>query len=209
MSRACYSDCGYGMRGCLPGDDPSHVECRGHANEPSREPILLCPRWHGDQPFLRSCFRSLSVWMGGCREGGIRDSLPQCSCGILPECRERFLGEYHRASVLIWGTQITLTQGFGYAIALGGLIAYSVGRDKLSKKWTTTKEWASDTWQTHAASRGKLALPTCRSIVIGLLGLMTIVMYGSVWYLPTPAGGNVIEKLESNNDDILRLLDLS
>jgi hypothetical protein len=113
------------------------------------------------------------------------------------------------ASVLIWGTQITLMQGLGYAIALSGLVIHSVGRNELSKQWRVAKEWAPDTWRIRTSNRGKPTLPTCRSIVIGLLGLMIVAMCGSIWYFRTPTGGKATGKLQSSKDDILLSLDLS
>ncbi|KAH6900626.1 triose-phosphate transporter family-domain-containing protein [Thelonectria olida] len=113
------------------------------------------------------------------------------------------------ASVLIWGTQITLMQAIGYTIALGGLTVYSVGRDELGKQWNVAKDWASDTWDGETSRDSKLALPTARSVVIMLLGLMTVVICGLVWYYHTPEAGKVMGKLEGSKDDILRLLDLS
>jgi hypothetical protein len=36
-------------------------------------------------------------------------------------------------SMAIWGTQISLTQCFGYTIALGGLLYYKLGADQLKQ----------------------------------------------------------------------------
>lgn len=115
------------------------------------------------------------------------------------------------ASVVIWGTQITLLQLLGYALALGGLVVYSVGRDELGKQFAAARDWATETWEeAQTSSRGKLvALPSGKSVAVGLLGLVTVVMCGSVWYFHTSSGDRVKGQLEASRDDILRLLDLS
>lgn len=47
------------------------------------------------------------------------------------------------ASVLFWDTKINLTQCSGYAIAVAGLVYYSVGDKELSRVAHTTMAWAS------------------------------------------------------------------
>lgn len=46
-------------------------------------------------------------------------------------------------SIMIWHTQITAMQFFGYGIALLGLLYYSVGYDQLAKAFHTSKGYIS------------------------------------------------------------------
>ncbi|KAH0558986.1 hypothetical protein GP486_004399 [Trichoglossum hirsutum] len=58
---------------------------------------------------------------------GKTSSLVLTLCGVLKDVLLVF------ASILIWGTTITGLQIFGYAIALGGLIYYKLGGEKLKE----------------------------------------------------------------------------
>jgi hypothetical protein len=75
------------------------------------------------------------------------------------------------ASMLIWGTPVSLTQFFGYSIALSGLIYYKLGADQL-------KQYASQgmlAWSEFGLQRPALRkLVVAGTAVIALLGLLTI-----------------------------------
>jgi hypothetical protein len=58
---------------------------------------------------------------------GKTSSLVLTLCGILKDIL------LVMCSMAIWGTQISLTQCFGYTIALGGLLYYKLGADQLKQ----------------------------------------------------------------------------
>ena len=49
-------------------------------------------------------------------------------------------------SVAIWATPITLLQSMGYAVALAGLVYYSLGYDQLAKGYHAATAWAHNVW---------------------------------------------------------------
>ena len=81
--------------------------------------------------------------------------------------------------MLIWGTQVTFTQFFGYSIALSGLVYYKVGAEQL-------KQVASQgvfAWSEFGAQR-----PALRKLLVFGLALITIfVLLGGLapTYAPT------------------------
>ena len=68
-------------------------------------------------------------------------------------------------SVMIWSTHITGLQILGYAIALVGLMYYSLGYDQMIKLGQNTKTWLSDVWSSPA-SDGKLPTRVRRFVVV-------------------------------------------
>lgn len=47
------------------------------------------------------------------------------------------------ASMMIWGTQVTALQFFGYSIALGGMVYYKLGYEQLrSHLMDASRQWA-------------------------------------------------------------------
>jgi hypothetical protein len=70
-------------------------------------------------------------------------------------------------SMLIWGTQVSLTQFFGYSIALGGLLYYKLGADQLKQHVSQ----AGRSWAEFGANR-----PVARKLVIGGLVFTTILI---------------------------------
>jgi hypothetical protein len=57
-------------------------------------------------------------------------------------------------SVLLWRTPLTLLQSAGYALALAGLVYYSLGQDHLSRGYHAASTWASDTLKASRESAG-------------------------------------------------------
>ena len=56
------------------------------------------------------------------------------------------------ASVLIWGTIITLLQFLGYGIATAGLIYYGVGYEGIITCYTTSLQYATKLWEGESAT---------------------------------------------------------
>ncbi|KAH9908043.1 TPT-domain-containing protein [Xylariomycetidae sp. FL2044] len=76
------------------------------------------------------------------------------------------------ASMLIWGTQISGLQAFGYTIALGGMIYYKLGFD-------TLKGYGSEAgrqWAEFGATRPALR----KIIVISAIVLLVFVLFGGL-----------------------------
>lgn len=80
-------------------------------------------------------------------------------------------------SVVIWKTEISMMQGLGYAVALCGLVYYSIGYDQLSQGLMTAVGWTSDVWS-NPAREGRLPRVARRVILIG--GLIVGSLFVSV-----------------------------
>ncbi|CAM1508190.1 Fc.00g050380.m01.CDS01 [Cosmosporella sp. VM-42] len=79
-------------------------------------------------------------------------------------------------SVFIWQTHIAMLQVLGYAIALAGLVYYSLGYDQLVKGYHDATAWA----YYKLSERAEIGKPRPSAmrrsmVVIGALGLMSIV----------------------------------
>ncbi|KAF9765591.1 hypothetical protein IL306_002098 [Fusarium sp. DS 682] len=82
------------------------------------------------------------------------------------------------ASVILWGTHISLTQTLGYAIALMGLVLYSIGYEQLLNLWEEAVAWG-----TGSLNREGEMSPTLRKgIMIGCLGFITVIIAGALWH---------------------------
>lgn len=57
-------------------------------------------------------------------------------------------------SVLLWRTPLTLLQSAGYALALAGLVYYSLGQDHVSRGYHAASSWVSDTLKASRESAG-------------------------------------------------------
>ncbi|KAF5247857.1 hypothetical protein FANTH_6138 [Fusarium anthophilum] len=76
------------------------------------------------------------------------------------------------ASVVLWGTHISLTQTLGYAVALMGLVLYSIGYEQLLNMWEEAVAWG-----TGSLNREGEMSPTLRKgIMIGCLGFITVII---------------------------------
>ncbi|KAF5679019.1 triose phosphate 3-phosphoglycerate phosphate translocator [Fusarium circinatum] len=79
------------------------------------------------------------------------------------------------ASVVLWGTHISLTQTLGYAVALMGLVLYSIGYEQLLNMWEEAVAWG-----TGSLNREGEMSPTLRKgIMIGCLGFITVIIADS------------------------------
>ncbi|KAM0561849.1 hypothetical protein ACHAPJ_003020 [Fusarium lateritium] len=82
------------------------------------------------------------------------------------------------ASVLIWGTHISLLQTLGYSIALMGLVLYSVGYEQLLNTWEEVVAWGTGT-----VNREGVMSPALRkAVMVGCLGFITVIIAGALWH---------------------------
>lgn len=81
------------------------------------------------------------------------------------------------ASILIWGTPISLLQMFGYSIALGGLIYYKLGTDILKERYTRLRTEGSLTWQKFGNKNPALRKAT----IIGVAALFMLLGLGTLY----------------------------
>jgi hypothetical protein len=97
---------------------------------------------------------------------GKTSSLVLTLCGILKDIL------LVACSMMIWGTQVSGTQFFGYSIALGGLLYYKLGAEQL-------KQYISQggrTWTEFGVQR-----PVARKLVVfGLVIITIIVLLGGL-----------------------------
>ena len=77
------------------------------------------------------------------------------------------------ASMMIWGTQVTPLQMFGYSIALGGLVYYKLGPDMIKEYLSHGGRMWADYGAKHPAMRKMIGLGLL------LMILFTMVMLAS------------------------------
>lgn len=82
------------------------------------------------------------------------------------------------ASILIWGTHISLLQMFGYSIALGGLIYYKLGADMLGERYTRLRAEGYLAWQKFGNNYPVLRKATIISATVFLVFLGLGTLYG-------------------------------
>lgn len=81
-------------------------------------------------------------------------------------------------SVIIWQTQVSLLQGFGYSIALFGLCWYSLGKEQLQQCYQLVT----------STSLGKSAMAPERRrwiILFGVLCFISIITAVGIWRGPS------------------------
>ncbi|KAM0348002.1 hypothetical protein ACHAPU_004505 [Fusarium lateritium] len=81
-------------------------------------------------------------------------------------------------SVVIWSTHISLLQTLGYAIALMGLVLYSVGYEQLLNTWEEAVAWGTGTLNRE----GEMSPALRKVIMIGCLGFITVIIAGALWH---------------------------
>ncbi|EWZ93363.1 hypothetical protein FOWG_06144 [Fusarium oxysporum f. sp. lycopersici MN25] len=82
------------------------------------------------------------------------------------------------ASVVLWGTHISLTQTLGYAVALMGLVLYSTGYEQLLNMWEEAVAWGTGTLNRE----GEMSPTLRKAIMIGCLGFITVIIAGALWH---------------------------
>ncbi|KAI5805225.1 DUF250 domain membrane protein [Geopyxis carbonaria] len=104
---------------------------------------------------------------------GRTSSLVLTLCGVLKDIL------LVAASILIWNTTVTALQFLGYAVALGGLVYYKLGRDKIRESSLLLAD-------ALRANRGaRIAVYTASGFV--LFGLAWLALYGPGTELPEAA----------------------
>ncbi|KAF5019653.1 hypothetical protein F66182_8334 [Fusarium sp. NRRL 66182] len=82
------------------------------------------------------------------------------------------------ASIIIWGTHISLLQTLGYSVALTGLVLYSVGYEQLREAWSKALAWG-----TGALNREGEMSPTLRkTIMVSCMGFSTVIIAYALWH---------------------------
>jgi len=76
------------------------------------------------------------------------------------------------ASIMIWGTPVTGTQFFGYAIALSGLVYYKLGGDQLKQQIASAQRF----WSELGIQRPRVR----QAIIFGAIALLLLVLVGGV-----------------------------
>ncbi|KAK2002689.1 triose-phosphate transporter [Colletotrichum falcatum] len=80
------------------------------------------------------------------------------------------------ASVIIWKTNITFMQFVGYAIALFGLVIYSTGWEQLKSSGIGAITWVRTAWNSHSLDEGRLSPLVRRTLFLGLITLITLML---------------------------------
>lgn len=87
-------------------------------------------------------------------------------------------------SVLIWNTHISMLQTLGYAIALVGLVLYSVGYEQILAGVHASKAWLTSVWNSENPDNGgKVSIKVRRAFIIGIIGFIMTVIAVSLWHL--------------------------
>jgi hypothetical protein len=97
---------------------------------------------------------------------GKTSSLVLTLCGVLKDIL------LVAASILIWGTPVTATQFFGYAVALSGLVYYKLGREELKNNIASARR----AWSEFGAQK-----PAMRHmIILGLIFFLMLILIGGL-----------------------------
>ncbi|KAH6987703.1 triose-phosphate transporter family-domain-containing protein [Ilyonectria sp. MPI-CAGE-AT-0026] len=87
-------------------------------------------------------------------------------------------------SVLIWNTHISLLQILGYALALVGLVLYSVGYEQILAGVHNAKAWLTSVWNSENPDNGgKVSIKVRRAFIIGIIGFIMTVIAVSLWHI--------------------------
>ncbi|GKT41325.1 putative sugar phosphate/phosphate translocator [Colletotrichum spaethianum] len=80
------------------------------------------------------------------------------------------------AAIFIWHISVTFMQFVGYAIALFGLVIYSVGWDQLKISGASNSTWIHAIWNSKAFDEDRLSPALRRTISIGLVMIITVML---------------------------------
>ncbi len=125
------------------------------------------------QSFSWYAVRSQTQLVANGSQIGKTSSLVLTLCGILKDIL------LVMASMLIWGTKVSRTQFFGYAVALGGMLYYKLGAEQLKQYLSN----AGRSWAEFGVQK-----PIARKLVVfGLIVMTTILLLGGLapTYAPT------------------------
>jgi len=84
-------------------------------------------------------------------------------------------------SVIIWSNTISFLQFFGYSIALGGLVYYSVGYQQIRNGYNAASMWAKRTWESPNFDENRLPPLVRRFLLIGIVGFVTVMIFVGYW----------------------------
>jgi hypothetical protein len=76
------------------------------------------------------------------------------------------------ASIMIWGTPVTATQFFGYAVALSGLVYYKLGGDELKNNIAAARRAWSELGVQRPAIR--------HMVIIGSIFVLMLILVGGL-----------------------------
>lgn len=93
-------------------------------------------------------------------------------------------------SVMIWNTHISWLQTLGYAVALGGLVYYSLGYDQLAQGWKIASTSLVTMWTSPSPHAG-ISVGVRRIIIVGMGALTTILLVAGLGYGTGVAGKGV------------------
>ena len=88
------------------------------------------------------------------------------------------------ASVMIWHTSITWLQSLGYAVALFGLLYYSIGWEQIMSFSVATWAYVKSVWSSPSLEENRLSPAVRRALIMGItlfvVALLTVgLMYDS------------------------------
>ncbi|EON97650.1 putative duf250 domain membrane protein [Phaeoacremonium minimum UCRPA7] len=86
------------------------------------------------------------------------------------------------AGVMIWGTSITALQLFGYMIALGGLVYYSLGWEQIMTLSQGAGTWAKNMWESPSLDESRLSPLVKRTIMMVLAFFIGALLIGGFLY---------------------------
>lgn len=90
----------------------------------------------------------------------------------------------------IWGTQVSLTQFFGYSVALGGLLYYKLGAEQLKQHISQ----AGRSWSEFGVNR-----PVTRKLIVfGLVITTILILLGGLGPTYAPEQAQRVQDFMSN-----------
>lgn len=88
-------------------------------------------------------------------------------------------------SIVIWHTEITLMQAFGYLVALVGLTYYSVGYETIHGSFSSASSWASRSWKSRGFGDPSWSPERRRWIIItGAVCFISLITVVGIWKGP-------------------------
>jgi hypothetical protein len=94
------------------------------------------------------------------------------------------------ASVMIWNTTITELQFFGYAVALVGLVYYSLGWQQITNHSQAVTLWVRTTWNSPALDESRLSPIVRRVLTTTLVALIIVMLFIGLQYDAAASAGS-------------------
>ncbi|KAK0728273.1 triose-phosphate transporter family-domain-containing protein [Lasiosphaeria miniovina] len=102
------------------------------------------------------------------------------------------------ASVMIWHTSITPLQFCGYAVALGGLVYYSVGWEQITGVSSAIWLWIRSLWEAPTRADESRLPPAFRRALFMTLGTLTVVILVAGALYGTGTGANAVAAVQAS-----------